>query len=348
MPTEKIRGKKSAAADSASGRGRTGTRSSVERRTKSGSGTRSSSGRTQAQKPTAKRAGTAKRSTESRNVSARTKSSDTSRKTSVKRKSTNPPQRKKTDTARQSRSTRRQKAEFRFTPQVFAVIAVAVLAMFAVSRFVGRTVYKEVPAYTVSTQSVGERFKLVSGSEFNPDCITDEIDILFDEEYLKVGLAEFFEITGVQPYVYFKKYDVTLADDASREIFAREYYDANIHNTNGFLFMCFADANGEPGFMTYADGIHADNVMDENAASILWEYIDHYNDGNLVFEEVLTDSFIGTANTIFGLPQKTVLESHTNGSSKLRFLLIGVIALISVIIVINTGTVKPKKKSRTR
>lgn len=161
--------------------------------------------------------------------------------------------------------------------------------------------YPESSSDTGSTsQSSITREKADTGVSFSSDCILDELGWVEDVTATGESLKDFYNATGVQPYVYFKAYDASLTSDSEKEEYAFDWYEDNIDNEGTFLFLYFAeeDTDNDVGYMVYVNGYDIDSVMDEEAVDIFWDYVDEYWYSDLSTDDMLTEIFNSTADAI--------------------------------------------------
>ncbi len=149
------------------------------------------------------------------------------------------------------------------------------------------------------TKSTAAREPLPSGSVNETEYYTDEAGWITDRSELISGLREFYRKTGVQPHVYIAesvKGDTSPTIDEISE-YAGELYD-RLFDDEGHFLLVFYD-NGHGGFMCgYASGRLAKSVMDEEAVSVLSDYLDRYYTSDMSDEEFFSQSFSKTAERI--------------------------------------------------
>lgn len=151
-----------------------------------------------------------------------------------------------------------------------------------------------------TSQSTITREKADTGVSFNSDCVLDELGWVEDVAATGESLEDFYDATGVQPYVYFRAYDASLTSDSEKEEYAFDWYEDNIDNEGTFLFLYFAeeDTDNDVGYMVYVNGYDIDSVMDEEAVDIFWDYVDEYWYSDLSTDDMLTEIFNSTADAI--------------------------------------------------
>lgn len=179
--------------------------------------------------------------------------------------------------------------------------------------------------------STRNREKIENPVAYTNDCVKDEIGYVEDVSALSRNLQNFYNKTGIQPYIYLKAYDASLSTDAEKEEYARDWYDKNIDNEDTFLYVYFEDADpDEVGYMAYVNGKEVTSVMDAEAVSIFWNYIDRYwTDGSLTMVQVFTKTFDSTAKTI--MTKSTTGKDLAKKGILFGTVLVGVVAVIVIL-----------------
>ncbi len=156
------------------------------------------------------------------------------------------------------------------------------------------------------------REKLNTGSTFDDDCITDELGWFENADSAGKALKNFYDKTGVQPYIYLRGYDASLADDDAKDDWAVDYYESTFEREDVFLFVYFAEKNADEdvGYMCIVPGTEAKSVMDEEAQNVFWDYIDRYWYTDLSTDALFENVFDKTASVIMfsGETQATSTE----------------------------------------
>ncbi len=151
-----------------------------------------------------------------------------------------------------------------------------------------------IPASTV------DREKVDTGMAFQTDCVLDELGWFNSTSSTGRQLRDFYEETGVQPYIYLRSYDPSLTTDSEKLEFAHQWYEDNIDNEGTFLYVYFAEADqdGDVGYMCYVAGYQVTTVMDAEAVDIFWAYLDNgwYSDKST--DALFVDAFNNTADQI--------------------------------------------------
>lgn len=174
------------------------------------------------------------------------------------------------------------------------------------------------------------REKIENPIPYDNNCIKDELGYVENTSKLSKNLKNFYNKTGIQPYIYLKSYDETLTSDSQKDNYAQNWYEQNIDNEDTFLFVYYEDQDpNEIGYMAYVNGKQITSVMDSEAVNIFWNYIDRYwTDNSLSTVEVFTKTFNSTANTI--------MEKSTTSNDiiKIICIIVGIIIVIGGIIYI--------------
>ena len=168
------------------------------------------------------------------------------------------------------------------------------------------------------------------------DCIVDELGWFNNTSWTSSRLSEFWEKTGVQPYIILRAYDPALTTDAQKEQWATEYYDENFDAENIFLFVYFAeeDTDNDVGYMAYKNGPEALSVMDYESIEILRRYIEKYWYTDATTDDVFINAFNNTADVI--------MHVSTTGMDILKWMLI--LCVVVVVGVVLVTVIKQRNK----
>lgn len=191
--------------------------------------------------------------------------------------------------------------------------------------------------------STRNRERIENPVAYTNDCVKDEIGYVEDVSALSRNLQNFYNKTGIQPYIYLKAYDASLSTDTEKEDYAKDWYDKNIDNEDTFLYVYFEDADpDEVGYMAYVNGKEVTSVMDAEAVSIFWNYIDRYwTDGSLTMVQVFTKTFDSTAKTI-------MTKSTTGKDLAKKGILFGTVLVgaVAVIVILRMHYKRQKEKAQ--
>ena len=189
------------------------------------------------------------------------------------------------------------------------------------------------------------RNKLETTTGYINDCIIDEIGWFDNISKTETRLKEFWEETGVQPYIILKSYDASLTTDAAKEQWTLDYYDENFTAENIFLYVYFAeqDTDNDVGYMCYANGKQTASVMDAEAVDIFWGNIDEYWYADLSTDDVFVKAFTETAETIMYMP--------TTGKDVMKtgLIVVAVVAAgVIIIVLVNKRNKRKKEEAEER
>ena len=204
---------------------------------------------------------------------------------------------------------------------IFIVVLIAAFGGFPSSN---SSSTKSVPK---STQN---RERLESGVGYDNNCIVDNIGWFDNVTKTEKSIKQFYDKTGVQPYIVLNAYDSTLLTDTAKEEYAKKWYDEHIKNESTFLYMYFAepDTDNDVGYMAYVNGKQVPSVMDSEAIEIFWAYVDKYWYSDMSTDDMFTTIFTKTADRI--MTKSTTAADVGNNAIKV----IGVIIVFAGIIVV--------------
>lgn len=210
------------------------------------------------------------------------------------------------------------------TVLAFVIVMVIVLLVFFSS---GNGGFSDVPASTVNREKVN------TGVAFTNDCIVDEAGWIDDESYLSRGLQDFYNKTGIQPFIYIKAYDPDLRTDEQKEEYAVNWYETNIDNEGTFLYVYFEEQDDYgDGYMCYVNGTEITTVMDAEAIDIFWAYIDSVWESSMDDEDMFIHVFTKTADRI--------MDKSTTGADVGKWVVIAIVVIAAGVIVIKVMKTK--------
>lgn len=218
-----------------------------------------------------------------------------------------------------------------------SVTLFVVIMMLFVGVMVANVFYSSGHSYSNQNMtSTVVREKIDTKNAYINDCIVDELGWFNNPSRTASRLQQFWEETGVQPYIILRAYDSALTTDAQKKQWTTEYYDKNFDAENIFLFVYFGekDADNDVGYMAYASGYQTSSVMDAEAMEIFWSYIDRYWYTDASTDDVFINAFNNTANVI--------MHVSTTGMDVIKWLLI--LCIVIVVGVVIVTVIKQKNK----
>ena len=147
------------------------------------------------------------------------------------------------------------------------------------------------------TKSTVEREPLPAGAVVETDYYTDEAGWIANASELTSGMREFYQQTGIQPYLYIaSQVDGTSSPSVSQcQAYAESLYDTLFTDEAHFLLVFCDDGYGSYT-CGYAAGSQTKAIMDDEAIGILADYLDQYYSSDMGDEEFFSTVFAKTAN----------------------------------------------------
>ena len=149
---------------------------------------------------------------------------------------------------------------------------------------------------------------------FKSECVTDELGWFDDVKATGESLKFVYDKLGIQPYVVFRKYDVSLKTDADKVQFCVDWYKSHITDEDTFLLMYFAEkeSTNDIGYTVYYSGANAEALAAE-FRGILEEGFNEYWFTELSTDKVIEYAFQYTCNRIsIKKPDESASTSDTS------------------------------------
>lgn len=184
-------------------------------------------------------------------------------------------------------------------------------------------------------QSTVERTALPLNASTEVSYYTDTLDWFSDPYTLESGLRYFYKSTGVQPHVYVvdNLEGKHSPNNQAVEVWMENKYNA-LFDDEAHLLMLFLD-NGTDYGVWLMGGAQTKTVIDGEAQSIIYAYIDKYYYSDVTDEEMFSNAFTEAADAIM-----TVYVSPIPGVLKTVAILMGGIMFLIII----TRFIAKKKK----
>ena len=187
---------------------------------------------------------------------------------------------------------------------------------------------------STSSTSTTVREKLDSSLCTKTGWYTDEGEWIYDEDLLLEGLEDFYDETGVQPYVYILENGTTTDQDELADL-AEAYYYELFSDEGHFLLVFCDDGYGSYNYGYYV-GSDAYAVVDSEALSIFADELEYAYGYAAEDEEVFSQAFANTAENIM---------SAAESSSRTKVItMVGVVIAVVVVIVLVVVLRKNKQK----
>ncbi len=159
--------------------------------------------------------------------------------------------------------------------------------------------------------------------------IDDELGWLRSQSTVKNGMQDFYDQTGVQPYLIItdningKGYDIT---DSDVEAYLQDRYDS-LYNDEGHMIFLF-DEYSESEYLRYLYvGSAAKSVIDSSAEEIILSLADrYYNDYSLSDDEYFSKIFSESANVL--------MKDYTSGRRSRTIVTVVLIVAIALVVIL--------------
>lgn len=230
-------------------------------------------------------------------------------------------------------------------PLVFIVILGLVFAGNQSTNTVNQgEVQTEVRDSTIDRQPIDEG--LVNPTPY----YTDQANWITNEAQLTEGMEHFYEKTNVQPHLYLTEEidgDVNPAIEEV-QVFTQNLYDELFTDEAHALLVFFEnDVYDEQVSYHMAVGQDAEEVMDEEAQNILFDYLDRYYFTDLTDEDYFSMAFEHTANDIMDTSVFSSSESaDTDSSAGINWLgIVGGVVIFLLVLGVITYFINNRQKA---
>ncbi len=229
---------------------------------------------------------------------------------------------------------------------IIVVLVMLSIVCCTMSAFIGTSNNYDTSYSSSVTENTTERTKL-EGVVSKTDWYQDALGWIRSPNQMITGLEDFYNQTGVQPYIAFIAYsddywngstfDTTAADEYLEELYEEKFTDEG-HFIFAY-FACYNDSEDMDGEFRYLAGYSADTIMDNEALNIFEGYFNtYYYDTSLSIEQMISNTFSSTADSIMSTP--------TNGwdFARIAIIVVGVVAVVVVIYLILKNKAKRDKE----
>ncbi|MCD8316436.1 MAG: hypothetical protein LUB61_03400 [Eggerthellaceae bacterium] len=189
------------------------------------------------------------------------------------------------------------------------------------------------------TESTEDRVALPAGTaEVTPYYTDEDGNWITNPTVLEAGLKDFYDETGVWPYVYILP-NGSVTSTSELMSMAEELYNEMFTDSAHFI-MVFCDNNNGGYNVGYYMGSAARTVLDDEAIQILSEYLERYYDDYSIDEnQIFANTFRDTANRIM---------SRTIPAYLIVLICIIIIAVIVAIVLIVRWRLKVKREHQKK
>jgi len=204
------------------------------------------------------------------------------------------------------------------------VLIIAIIVAFVMFSFISYNSSTS-SGSTEVTKSTVAREPLPAGSVNETDYYTDELGWITNPTKLMTGLKNFYNRTGVQPYLYITDTVNGSHNPSTEELdsYANELYD-ELFTDEAHILLVFYEY--DDSYMDrYVCGTQAKTVIDSEAADILLDYIDkYYYDDSLSDEEFFSTAFDKAGERIMTVTKSPWIKVLS---------IIGIVALVIILFI---------------
>lgn len=231
---------------------------------------------------------------------------------------------------------------YRRSSSVATTIIILIFVILSVYILFPRNSNSSIPQNTTQREAL-------SGVVNKTDWYDDRLGWIESRNVLIDGLEDFYQKTGVQPYVVFLPYSNEYwngpnLDTNAADQYLETLYDQKFSDEGHFIFAYFSCLNDDQfemdGKFRYLSGYAADTIMDNEAISILWGHFEkNYYNTDLTTEKMISNTFRDTAKSIMSRP--------TNGwdFAKIAIIAVAAIAVVgAVVVIVKTKAKREKEK----
>lgn len=174
------------------------------------------------------------------------------------------------------------------------------------------------------TPNTVKRTALEKGAVKETSYYEDNLNWFHNESKLQTGLKNFYNLTGLQPYILLVDTIGNNPSDEDIDIFANEYYDEYFKDEAHLLFLYIEDIDYYYGIT----GSRGNAIMDQEAWDILFDHIDKYWSSNLDDDEMFSKAFAEAGAQIMSDPNAA--DVRKNNTIRLVISVVAVIIIISI------------------
>ncbi len=227
-------------------------------------------------------------------------------------------------------------------------ILIILIACILIFSFTGITRTSASGSDSGITASTVERTKLDSSKcqEYG-SYYTDELNWFGNGSEIESGMKEFYEKTGVQPYLYLT--DSVNGSSNPSESQLQSYSEtiySNLFSDDGHLVLLFYQQDNDYGNyeMWMTIGSDADDVIDTEAMNIIFDYVEkYYYDDSVSEEGVFGKAFSSAADRIMGTSSNS---SGSSGSSVIIIVIVVIAAALIVVYLVRDRMKKNREKAK--
>lgn len=199
------------------------------------------------------------------------------------------------------------------------------------------TSFNREEAYDVTSSTV-KRVALEKGAVIETEYFEDNLDWIHNKTKLETGLKNFYNLTGLQPFILLVETVGNDPSDDEIDAYANTYYDEHFKDEAHLLFIYIQDID----YMWAITGSRGNAIMDSEAWDILFDYVEKYWHSDLEDEEMFSKAFTEAGERIMADPNEAA-KSRNN-------VIIVIVVVLAVIIIVSILRKwwKDKKEQKNR
>ena len=170
------------------------------------------------------------------------------------------------------------------------------------------------------TSNTVKREPLEKGAVIETAYYEDNLGWINNKTTLITGLKNFYNLTGIQPYILLVDSIGNNPTDNEIDIYANKYYDEHFEDEAHLLFIYIEDIDYMYGIV----GSRGLTIMDQEAWDILYDYVENYWHSDLEDEDMFATAFTKAGERIMSDPNAGTKMK----TSVLKVLIIVVAAII--------------------
>lgn len=218
---------------------------------------------------------------------------------------------------------------------IITVIVVAVFMMLMFTLVVGRS-GGSITRSTIDREKLDSQYVNLSSTWFDDSAM----GWISSSKVLEDGLKDFYNETGVQPYLVITDNIYGDTSPTGQEVwdYGNDVYNSMFTDEGHMVFVFQCVDGGTDYMMAAVTGAQAKTVLDDaEALEILYDYVDSYFWSDRDEDEMFADAFSDAADRIMSkqMPLTVVVIIAA----------VVVVALIAVVIVVKTVTKRAKEKA---
>lgn len=183
-----------------------------------------------------------------------------------------------------------------------------------------------------------QREALVQGLVKETPYYEDNLNWISNATKLTVGLKNFYQLTGIQPYILLEDSIGNNPSDNDIDDYANNYYDKHFEDEAHLLFLYIEDIDYMYGIV----GSQGLTIMDQEAWDILFDYVERYFGSDLDEDELFSAAFHEAGIRIMSDPN----ASDQLKTERYKYVIIAIIVIAILFFLTKIKKDKDKQKAQ--